>query len=280
MSIITQINNTFEYIEKNLKNSISLEQLSQNANLSVFQMIRLFDHFTGMPPISYIRARRLAKSLPQLLAGDTILSVALDWGFQYEQSYIRAFKDSYGITPARFRRHGISVEIVEVPNLERFTVSADGMIGEAKLLVRPAFTISGEVKRYHYLDHLLWGKSLLEGIKHCTSSIYTAASRNLSLGEFGQHYLVQSPKADNNPVEWHFPSGQWANFDYFGLHPLDDSGVTRIRILMSQVIGNWFTDNGIYWDGNFTETVNLDKCTDNYSEISFSCCTSKFPQTH
>lgn len=276
MSIVTQINNTFEYIEKNLNNSISLEQLSLTANLSIFQLIRLFDRFTGMTPMAYIRARRLATSLPQLLAGDTILSVALDCGFQYEQSYIRAFKDCYGITPARFRNHGVSVEIVEVPSLERFTVSADGMIGEAKLLVRPAFTISGELKRCHYLDNLLWGKSLLEGIEHCTSTIYTAACRNLSPGELGQQYLVQNKTNACNPVEWQFASGQWASFEYFGLHPLNDTGVTRIRILMSQVIGNWFTDNGLYWDGNFTESVNLSKCTDNYCEVTFACHTRKF----
>ncbi|WP_115753113.1 helix-turn-helix domain-containing protein [Listeria kieliensis] len=274
MSIVTQINDTFEYIEDNLKNSISLEQLSQTANLSIFQLIRLFDRFIGMTPMAYIRARRLAKSLPQLLAGDSILSVALDCGFQYEQSYIRAFKDCYGVTPARFRNRGVSVQIVDVPTLERFTVSANGMIGEAKLLVRPAFTISGELKRYHNLDNLLWGKSLLEGVERCTSRIYTAACRNLSPGVFEHHYLVQNDVC--NPVEWQFASGQWASFEYFGLHPLDNAGVTRIRILMSQVIGNWFADNGIYWDGNFTESVNLDKCSDNYCEVTFACHTQKF----
>lgn len=143
------------------------------------------------------------------------------------------------------------------------------MIGEAKMLVRPAFTISGELKRYHNLENMLWGKSLLEGIERCTSTIYTAACRNLSPGELGQHYLVQNKT--NNPVEWQFASGLWASFEYFGLHPLDDSGVTRIRILMSQVIGNWFIDNGAFWDSNFTETINLGKCTENYCELNFCC---------
>lgn len=276
LSIVSQINKTFEYIEENLQNPISLEQLSLTTNLSVFQLIRLFDRFIGMTPKAYIRARRLASSLPQLLAGESILSVALDCGFQYEQSYIRAFKDCYGITPARFRKHGVSIEIVEVPTLERFTVSADGMVGEAKLLVRPAFTLSGELKCYHTLENLLFGKSLLEGIEGCTSTIYTAACRNLSPGEFSQHYLVQKKANNCTLVDWQFASGQWANFEYIGLHPLNDSGVTRIRILMSQVIGNWFTDNGIYWDGHFIESVNLDKCSDNYCEITFSCCTHTF----
>lgn len=276
MAIINQINKTFEYIEENLQNSISLKQLSLAANLSVFQLIRLFEHFIGMTPMAYIRARKLANSLPQLLAGESILSIALDCGFQYEQSYIRSFKDCYGITPARFRNHGVSVEIVEVPTLERFTISADGMVGEPKLLVRPAFTISGELKRYHYLENLLLGKSLLDGVDHCTSTIYTAACRNLSPGEFGQHYLVQKKTSDCTLIDWQFASGQWASFEYFGLHPLNNSGVTRIRILMSQVIGNWYKDHGIYWDGNFIETVNLDKCSDNCCEVTFSCYTHKF----
>lgn len=283
MSIITQINHTFNYIEKNLKNPITLKQLAQTADLSTFQLIRLFDRFTGMTPMAYLRARRLASSLPQLLSGASILSVALDCGFQYEQSYIRAFKECYGTTPARFRKQGIRVEIVDVPTLERFTMSANGMVGEATLSVRPAFTLSGELRRYHNLENLLWGRSLLEGIEDCQTPVYTAACRNLSPGEFSQEYLVQKESCDDLDacplVEWSFASGQWASFDYFGLHPLDEAGVTRIRILMLQIIGNWFRDNGRYWDGNFTETVNVTNCSDNYCEVAFSCCIHQFETT-
>ncbi len=57
------------------------------------------------------------------------------------------------------------MHIVEVPNLARFTVSADGMVGKPKLLVRPAFAIAGELKHYHYLDNMLRERACWRGLK-------------------------------------------------------------------------------------------------------------------
>src|SRR5690606_2273793 len=106
----------------------------------------------GLTPMDYVRARRLAGSIPQLLRGDRIIDIALDWGFEYEQSYIRAFRRAYGITPARFRRQQQPVEIVDVPRLEGFTVSASGMLGRPTVLARPAFALCGTPRYVNYAD--------------------------------------------------------------------------------------------------------------------------------
>ena len=85
---------TLEHIEKQRHRAISLEELSEVSGLGRFQLIRLFSRLCGMSPMNYARARRLAGSIPQLLRGDRIIDIALDWGFEFEQSYIRAFRSA------------------------------------------------------------------------------------------------------------------------------------------------------------------------------------------
>ncbi len=271
MSIIEVMRGVFNYIEDSLGSPIPLEDLSRMAGLSVFQLIRLFDRFTGMTPGAYIRARRLAQSLPFLLSGATVLSIALDFGFEYEQSYIRAFRDAYGMTPARFRRQQQPVEIVSKPSLGGFTVSASGILGQPKVLMRPAFQALGTLKSYNYQDNLLSGIPLLEGLAACETMAYAAACRPSAAEHFSHDYLILRESPQENTAEWAFPAGKWARFDYSGLHALDARGVSKIRLLMALVIGNWFADSGVYWDGNFTEKVDLAKCAGNYCELSIAC---------
>ncbi|HHW09397.1 MAG TPA: helix-turn-helix transcriptional regulator [Firmicutes bacterium] len=95
---------TIEYIEKNIKNNISLDDLAKASYMSKFHLSRVFQSITGYPPIEYARARKLTCSLNELIHTDRKISdIAQEYGFDHEQSYIRAFKRHFGMTPAQFR---------------------------------------------------------------------------------------------------------------------------------------------------------------------------------
>jgi AraC-like DNA-binding protein len=267
MAIRQKIKVLFSCIEENLSTEVTLSALSEASDLSVFQITRLVSRLTGLTPMAYVRARRLANSLPQLYRGDSILAIALNWGFEYEQSYIRAFREAYGETPARFRRKGAVAQIVDVPNLDGMTVSAGGMLGQPKLIVRPAFRISGTIREYNYQDNLLSGTPLLDGLAAAKSRAFRAACRPSPASHFVHDYLVEGPGGD----EWAYPAGKWATFQYSGLHALDAAGATRFRLLAALVVGHWFSDNGIYWNGGFREEVDLGKCGADYCEVAVSC---------
>ena len=263
----------FAYIERHAQEPLTLDVLSKASGFSAFQLIRLFERFTGMPPMAYVRARRLAGSLPQLIRGDSVLRIALDWGFEYEQSYIRAFRAAFGTTPARFRRQKEAARITGIPKLGGFTVSASGMVGRPTLLARPAFTWAGVEHAYNYQDNLLLGKPLLDGIRDCPARLYAAACKASDQAHFEHRYLVC--REDAPQTRWTYPAGQWAQFEYDGLHALDARGAQRIRVLAALVIGGWFQENGLYWDGGFLETVDLDQCGDDYCALSFCCFVSE-----
>jgi AraC family transcriptional regulator len=270
---------TLAYIEENNDAALSLEELTKASGVSRFALIRLFSRLCGVTPMEYIRLRRLAGSIPQLMRGGRIIDIALDAGFEHEQSYIRAFRDAYRMTPARFRRQDQPVPIMDVPKLTGFTVSQSGMLGKPALLARPAFFMRGALKYYNYADNLLDGTPLTEGIASLKNNDYTAACRISPKNQFTHLYLIQEDApGEKDYVTWSWPAGQWAQFQYIGLHPLDREGARRMRLMASLVAGTWFSERNERWDGQFIEHVEKSWLSEEYCEVELLCPVDIYPQ--
>lgn len=66
---------------------------------------RMFKDVTGHAIGAYIRARRLSKSAVALrLTARPILDIALQYRFDSQQTFTRAFKKQFSLTPALYRR--------------------------------------------------------------------------------------------------------------------------------------------------------------------------------
>ncbi|MDR0302158.1 MAG: helix-turn-helix transcriptional regulator, partial [Treponema sp.] len=99
-------------IENGIKNNINTTTLSKKYNISSTHLRRLFSFAFKQPIASYIRSRTLAASLNDILKTNTnILDIAAEYGFEYEQSYIRTFQREFGITPGNLRKTRQIVEI-------------------------------------------------------------------------------------------------------------------------------------------------------------------------
>ena len=84
----------------------NIEKMTELANLSRAQLMRLFKQQTGISPhafVNLIRLRQAAVLLRQ--TADSVLSVALNVGFQSETHFGKAFKKQYGISPGQYRKH-------------------------------------------------------------------------------------------------------------------------------------------------------------------------------
>ena len=92
----------FQYIEENLERKIDIEDAAKAAGYSASHLHRLFTFAYGISVADYIRKRKLTNSLPLLLdRRKSILDIAMVCGYEYEQSFSRAFKDEFGITPGK-----------------------------------------------------------------------------------------------------------------------------------------------------------------------------------
>ena len=66
----------------------------------------------------YIKLRRLAFASQKLKSNDyRILDIALEYGFNSHETFTKAFKVAYGITPSEYRDQPIQLESFDKPNL-------------------------------------------------------------------------------------------------------------------------------------------------------------------
>ncbi len=106
------IDKVLVYIEANLCNRISLEDVADEVNLSCFHFHRIFSSFTGYTLKEYIRRRRLSNAGKEIIFTQTPLrEIAGRYQFESFEAFIRAFRKEYQITPGSLRKskEGISL---------------------------------------------------------------------------------------------------------------------------------------------------------------------------
>jgi len=112
------IQKVVDYIEGNIGDKIHLDELAKMANLSYFYFHRLFSRLVKVSVQEYIKLRRLAHACEGLSDKSVrILDIALDCGFGGHETFTRAFKDAYGLTPSQFRNSPARLNHFDKPNL-------------------------------------------------------------------------------------------------------------------------------------------------------------------
>ena len=92
------------YIDANVREDITLEQLSGIAFVSKQHLMRQFKKYMGYSPIQYQKRKRITLSFYNLMhRQDSITKIANFVGFKSAYSYIKFFKDVTGNTPQEFR---------------------------------------------------------------------------------------------------------------------------------------------------------------------------------
>ncbi|MFU0866656.1 MDR efflux pump AcrAB transcriptional activator RobA [Kluyvera ascorbata] len=93
------------WLEGHLDQPLSLDNVAAKAGYSKWHLQRMFKDVTGHAIGAYIRARRLSKSAVALrLTARPILDIALQYRFDSQQTFTRAFKKQFSLTPALYRR--------------------------------------------------------------------------------------------------------------------------------------------------------------------------------
>ena len=86
--------------------------------MSLFYYQRLFSRLIKRPVREYIKLRRLSHACEALQNKQRrILDIALEYEFGSHETFTRAFKDAYGITPAQYRDNPVGLESFAKPDL-------------------------------------------------------------------------------------------------------------------------------------------------------------------
>lgn len=93
------------YIEENLCNEVSAEDVAVSTGYSRCHLTRLFLAVLGESLSNYIIKRRMTIAAKDLLDTDKrVIDIAIEIGFQSSEAFSRAFKVIYGVSPVNYRK--------------------------------------------------------------------------------------------------------------------------------------------------------------------------------
>jgi AraC family transcriptional regulator len=104
-------------IERNSDRSLNLPGIARACGVSRSHLAHAFGSATGIPIMTYFRARRLSQAAQALAQGaPDILTVAFDAGYGSHEAFTRAFRQHFAVTPEQVReQNGIDGLVITPP---------------------------------------------------------------------------------------------------------------------------------------------------------------------
>ena len=197
---------SIEYIESHLKEDITVKELSEVSRFSLYHFIRLFGSKTLFSPKDYMNRRKICEATKLLMTSEmSVLSIALEYGFNSPETFSRAFKRVHDISPMAYKTSNQSI----VNLTEPLTLEYLSFIDRYGIIEPQPVTIN---------DLNIYGFSILEDtFSHESMTRYTKHFNNDYV------YMIQSPFKDqvltcygteamNDYFEIHMPDGKYAQF--------------------------------------------------------------------
>lgn len=91
------------YILDNYHRDIQLDELSREAALSKYHLLRTYKEAFGTTPYRQVLDLRLESALQLLAKGFTLEEIAYRMGFSDRRSFTKTFKKAYGVAPSAMR---------------------------------------------------------------------------------------------------------------------------------------------------------------------------------
>ena len=136
-----------DYIEDNLTEDITIEEIAKRACVSSFYFQKAFSMLCGFTVGEYIRSRRLALAGSELAATDIkVIDLAVKYCYDSPDSFTRAFTRFHGVTPSAVRKNGAMIKSY-APLKLNFTLEG-GFIMDYKIVEKEAFTVVGVSKDF------------------------------------------------------------------------------------------------------------------------------------
>ena len=102
-----KIEKVLQIIQNNPSESLSLEMLARQTNMSVSSLSHRFKKATGITPAQYVLQFRLELALLYLADtdGPGIEAIAEQCGFANRYHFSKQFKKQYGMAPGQMKRY-------------------------------------------------------------------------------------------------------------------------------------------------------------------------------
>ncbi|MES2240752.1 MAG: AraC family transcriptional regulator [Bacteroidota bacterium] len=103
-AIPSKILDSMSYIQLNLSNNLTVEELAARANQNKDYFSKQFLAHTGLRPLNYIHEKKIERAQYLIATTDkTFLEIAIDTGFSNLPHFSKIFKQIVSLTPGEYR---------------------------------------------------------------------------------------------------------------------------------------------------------------------------------
>ncbi len=258
MNYLAQVQRGIEYIEENLEFDIQASDVARHAGISHWHFQRIFKALTNETLKTYIRSRRFSKSLKKLATTqERVLDIALAAGFDTQESFTRAFKKAFSVTPAHYRKHAGAFSF-----MQKISFDADylnhinaNLSLEPEIQEQPAMHVVGMRTRYFGVDSeknniaeklpQLWLAFLphLESVPNripggCYGVVSQAPERADELEYWAAVPVTHVDSLPNGLLSLYIPAARYARFAHRGL-------VANVNMTVNYIYSSWLLRSGM-----------------------------------
>lgn len=273
----------FNYIESNINDKISLDDISIYAGVSKYYLHRMFKSLTGETIMDYVQSRKLTSSINELIGTKMrIIDIALEYGFDHEQSYIRAFRKKFGYTPQKVRHDQISIGIKEKININDIIAINNSVTYRPFYVFKQKFDIVG-------IQHKILSKSgdniaNIHGQNFFYNNkfkIANALNPQVYIGYtnwkgYDEGYIYYMPSVQVSDLTEipegmtgiSIPAHKYVVFRFVGFFHPDKIKGRQVGRLLVHLYRKWITNSGFKSADQFRfEYVDTSLSNDNYCEL-------------
>lgn len=261
-SLYGSLQSLVSYVEENLKSKVTLDDLARKTSISKFHLSRIFHEVSKTSPMSYIRKRKLSSSLHELLDTNLkIIDISQEYGFDFEQSYIRSFTNTFGISPDRFRKEKPILKIQDILHLESVKeIGEEGIALNPPIVIKPGFYLTGPRYKIYDREDMRFHQANEKGndfyqkrrgeIKNAVNEhIYFGYVENdvenTSYNYYTPSLQVTGPEMVPEGMVCHkVPTNKYAQFKYIGLHHAMYTHINNLLDTFKYIYGEWFPKSG------------------------------------
>lgn len=149
MEWMESISKAVEYMEDNITDNISAEDVADFIHISPFYFQKGFSMLCGFTIAEYLRNRRLALAGNELASGDAkVIDAAIKYGYDSPDSFAKAFSRFHGITPSMVRKEGVMLKSFAPLKIK---ISLEGgYLMDYRIVKKGEFTVIGVSKQFNY----------------------------------------------------------------------------------------------------------------------------------
>lgn len=275
---------TTDFIESHLYDELTLDTISENVNMSKFHLLRIWKGAAGTGLMEYVRRRRIASSLTDLLSPlNTIDFISDKYCFGSERAFNRVFKEEFGTTPAKWRKNPVALNILDRFNADFMSIAGEGLIFLKSVMVLPAFTIAGITYEVDIEDNMknqtanqlgveFFYQHRLKVLNPIGKDVYYGYT-TVPAEDVPYTYYQPSIQVDSASIippgmnVSHIPAHKYGVFTYMGLHRPEEISSGNLRELWDFIRTKWVPTIEFQLKENFRfEYVNYARCNKQYCE--------------